>query len=219
MGERCRRCGRVHEKCKAHNQSGGPCGRSPATDQEVCRYHGGNAPQARQAAATRQVERRARKALAQVWANREDVPVVDALEELARVAGEVVAFKDMLRHEVEQLNGAITQEWSDKTVELMTPEGMRQFAVIKEDMRAVVLAYERAQERAAKVLANIVKLDLAGRLLALRTEQAAALEQAIRAGLADVDMAVEVRRAAEAAISDRLVAAAGGRVVRGEIAG
>lgn len=214
MGERCRRCGRVHERCKAHNQSGGPCGRSPATDQEVCRWHGGNAPQARQAAALRKIERDARAVLARSWADGKDQPVVDALEELAALAGEVVAFKNYLRAEVEKLDGQLTY-WTERTYD----DGDELHTSAVENVRAHVAAYERAQERAAKVLADIVRLDLAGRLLALRTEQAAALEQAIRAGLADVDMAVEVRRAAEAAISDRLVAAAGGRVVRGEIAG
>lgn len=215
--EGCPECGAPHPRCSAHNVRGGPCGHQPPKGQRVCRLHGGAAPQARAAAETRRVEEQARKALRQVWARGEDVAVADPLTELARLAGEVVAFKDYLRGQVEGLNGVLTY-WQEK--DYLDGDGDVEWTKAAEDVRAVVAAYERAQERAAKVLGNIVKLDLAGRLLALRTAQAAELEQVIRLGLGDVDMPHELRRAAEAAISARLLEASGEHpVVRGELAG
>lgn len=203
MTPACERCGQAHPRCKGHNRAGGPCGMRPAPNQEVCSKHGAKSPQAIAAAKTRELEARARVALRKAWAAGEERPTVDPLGDLARIAGEAVAFKDYLRGEVEQLD-QLTQQWSDRAVTMMTADGMREFAVVKEDMRAIVLAYERAIERCAKILADIVKLDLAGRMLELNTAKAALIVEAVRNGLADVDMSAEVRRAAQAAIGEHL---------------
>ena len=45
-------------KCTAHKSTNGePCGNPPIKGGTVCRYHGGSAPQVREAAATRWAER------------------------------------------------------------------------------------------------------------------------------------------------------------------
>lgn len=195
----CQRCGRVHPRCKGHNKAGNPCGQMPAKHQEVCRNHGGASPQARAHAQRRALEEQAAAELEKRWQQRREEPIRDPLEELARVAGEVVAFKDLLRAHVTRLEEVLTY-WTETTFN----DGEELRTAATEQVRAVVAAYERAQDRAARILATIVKLDLAGRMLELRTSQAEVIVTAVREGLATVDMAAEVRTAAQAAIADRL---------------
>ena len=198
-GDACPQCAQVHPKCGAHNRKGAPCGRNRMPNQDVCDLHGGKSPQARVGAARRALEEQARKDLAKLWEQHGETPVTDPLAELARVAGEVVAFKDMLRAQVDSLQGIITY-WTERTYD----DGDEIHTAAVENVRAVVAAYERAQERAAKILGNMVKLDIAGRMLELRTHQADEIVTAVRDGLASVDLEAAVRSAALEAIADRL---------------
>src|SRR5262245_41041046 len=67
--------------------------------QLVCNKHGGGAPQNRAAAARRILDERAAKELARL-----DVPpVTNPLAELARTAGQAVAFKDAMAAKVNLL--------------------------------------------------------------------------------------------------------------------
>lgn len=197
----CPTCGTVHAKCKGHNRRGGACGMNPLKGQDVCDRHGGKSPQAKAAAARRDVEDKARAELVRRWQVNGEQPVDNPLAELARVAGEIVGFKDLLRDQVQALNGLLTY-WTERDFTGYDGQVIRTESV--EQVRATVAAYERAQERAAKVLATMVKLDIAGRMLELRTAQAVAIVEAVRAGLNAVDMAAEIRKAALSAIADQL---------------
>lgn len=204
LGQHCPTCGQTHTKCRGHNKRGAPCGQGARAGQEVCRNHGGDSPQARAAAERRRIEAEALRELRRRWQDDADIAVTDPLAELARVAGEVVAFKDMLREQVQSLSGVLTY-WSDREVfAAMSDEEMDSRVEQTEQLRAVVTAYERAQERAAKILAAMVKLDIAGRMLELRTTQAEQIVTAVRDGLATVDMEQAIRTAALTAIADRL---------------
>lgn len=200
-GDACRKCGQVHQRCFGHNRAGLPCGMNPARHQEVCRLHGGGTPGALVHAKARELQEAAEAAVRVRWAVNGDVPVDDPLSELARVAGEAVAWKDFLRDQVATLNGLLTY-WEDRDFVGLDGEILRSQA--SEQLRAIVVAYERSQDRAAKILATMVKLDLAGRLLELRTEQAALIVSAVRTGLATVDLEQAVRSAALEAIADQL---------------
>jgi hypothetical protein len=199
----CRKCHQVHTGCTGHNRQGGPCGGGVLRNQKVCRHHGGASPQALEVARRREVELRAEKLLRERWANGGDVAVDDPLGELARLAGEAVAFKDYLRDQVTELDGVLAY-WTEDTFTSGTGEDAELRTTATEQLRAVVLAYERALDRCAKILASIVKLDLAGRMLAVRTEQAEAIVTAVRMGLAQVDMSAELRKGAQEAIADAL---------------
>lgn len=196
----CSKCGEVHTRCSAHARTGRPCGQSPKAG-GVCWLHGGNTPQVREKARRAELEAEARVALEKAWEKHGEVPVRDPLGELARLAGEVVAFKDMLRAQVESLNGTLTY-WQEQ--DFHDADGEVAWTKAAEDARAVVVLYERAQQRAGTILTNMVKLDIAGRMLELRTAQAVAIVDAVRTGLSTVDMAAEVRKAAENAIADAL---------------
>ncbi len=200
-GETCRTCKEVHPRCLAHNAKGKPCGRVPRTGHEVCGTHGGKAPQVVAAEQRREVEQKARMVLARRHATGEERPVVDPIGELARVAGEVVAFKDLLREQVAGLNGVLTY-WQE--TEYGDPETETAWTKAGEEVRAIVAAYERAQERAAKVLADMVKIDLVGRIAEINLEQGRAVAGAVRSGLAEVDLPREIREAVQAAIAGHL---------------
>lgn len=202
MTDECPKCHQVHGKCTGHNRAGKPCGLNPLEGQEVCHLHGGRAPQALAGARRRAVEAEARQVLAARWQNGAETAVADPLSELARLAGEAVAFKDYLRDQVTQLEGTLTY-WQEKDYDT-DPDGLGGWTKAAEEVRAVVAAYERALDRTAKILASIVKLDLAGRLLEVRGRQAEAIADAVRYGLAQVDMDAAIRRAAQEAIAEAL---------------
>ena len=161
--------------------------------QSVCRSHGGAAPQSRAAAARRRAEEQAAAVLA---ARRQVLPIHEPLEELARVAGEIVTLKEYLREQVDALNGVLTYSY--------TSGGLSGFEQAREDVRATVAAYERALDRTVRVLAAMAKLDLNGRLLALRTHQAETVVTAIEAALATAALPGETVRHIKAAIADEL---------------
>jgi hypothetical protein len=100
--------------------------------------------------------------------------------------------------------------WTERTWD----DGTELHTSAVENVRAVVTAYERALDRTAKVLAAMVKLDLQGRLVAIREEQATVLVGAIRDGLGELDMGTTMRRAAEAAIAAKLDELAAGQPQR-----
>lgn len=57
----CQRCGKEHPKCTGHNAAGNPCGKAPIKGANVCRTHGGAAPQVKAAAQRRMDELAARR--------------------------------------------------------------------------------------------------------------------------------------------------------------
>lgn len=95
----CPKCGQPHAKCTAHKRNGQPCGQPPMQDQDVCKMHGGKAPQALAAATTRHAEREAEKAVA-TFGLRVDITPADALLELVQCTAGHVAW---LRERVQEL--------------------------------------------------------------------------------------------------------------------
>jgi hypothetical protein len=185
-------------RCKGKSrQHHGQCERRAAAGRDHCAFHGGNQPKSIARGRVRAVELKTEKFLAKRKIER---TVTDPLAELARVAGEIVEFKDVLRGQVDALNGQLTY-WTESDFTDAAGE-FRTTAV--ENLRAVLTAYERALDRTAAVLASMVKLDLQGRMVALREDQAQQLVTAIRLGLSDVDMEQAVRTGAQEAIARRL---------------
>jgi len=85
----CQRCNQTHERCTAHTRAGNPCRQWPEPDQDVCRFHGGRAPQA---IAKAEERRRVAEASGQVMTlglSLEVSPDQALLDELYRTAGEV----------------------------------------------------------------------------------------------------------------------------------
>src|SRR3712207_320594 len=85
--------------CSAHRKNGEPCRNFAIVGGRVCPAHGGRAPQVRAAAAERELDRRVRRELARLEAE----PCENPLTALAKLAGEVWAWKDALAAKVNEL--------------------------------------------------------------------------------------------------------------------
>lgn len=129
----------------------------------VCRMHGGAARQVKAAAARRLAETKVRKALDEVGVRE----VTNPLEELRALTGEVVAWKDALANHVAAL------------------EDRYRFTDEKgaEQLRAEVALYERALDRAGKILETWARLGLDAMLADMQVRVTSTQVDALTAGL------------------------------------
>ena len=133
----------------------------------MCIKHGGATPQARKAAAMRAAEEKAAKLLIEFGA----APVVNSLEELQRLAGEIVAWKDTCRKMVNDLH--------------IREEGLRfESSQRLEQVRSEVVLWERSLDRAASVLTALVRLGLDERLVGVKEKTAENIAASLAAALA-----------------------------------
>lgn len=168
--------------CGARKRQGeGTCGQAAGwgTDHPgdgPCKLHGGATRNHRDAAAVRQVEAGARRALAGLGVSE---PVANPLLELQRLAGEVGAFKDALRGMVERLNS------------------VRYDGPLGEQIRGEITLYERALDRCARVLRDITALKIDERIVQIQSrvseQQGLLIAGAIRAILEDLALTPEQR--------------------------
>lgn len=152
----------IKPRCTGHSsRTGAPCKLSPVHGATVCHKHGGSAPQVKRAAARRLVEAEIRdlfgKALPQVEA------VDNPLAAYAEFAGRVMAWMQLM----DSLLGDL------RTVGYAGKAG--------EQIRAEVLLYERAMDRANVVLSSYARLNIDTRLAAITEQQAAIVLRAIEA--------------------------------------
>jgi hypothetical protein len=171
----------------------------------VCRSHGGAAPQVRAAAARREAEAQVRRGLARL----DVAPIDDPLGELAKLAGQVVAWKDALAVKVNELTTGTCPECGP--AEADAPLRYEAHGAGTEQLRAEVALFERALDRCASVLGLIAKLGIDERMARISELQAAAVVKAVDAGLAH--LASQVPIPAEVAAETRGVVARHLRVV------
>jgi len=135
-GEIARRKGNARSKSNELQS----CGNNAIPGGTVCRVHGGEAPAVKDAAARRLLQAKLNNQLATMgWE-----PVTDPVAAYADLAGEVLAFRDLARAKLNELEG----NWSYLDVRMV------------EDARALVGVYERALDRCDKILASTLKLGL-----------------------------------------------------------
>ncbi|WP_406507643.1 hypothetical protein [Streptomyces sp. NBC_00212] len=163
-------------------QQPGPCTRPAGwgTDHAGagrCKLHGGSTPNQKASAARQHAEAEARAVLAELGV----APVEDPLKQLLALAGQVLA-------------------WQKATAELVNRlDAVRyQSATGSEQIRAEVVLYERAMDRAVAVLTAIARLNIEERLAAIGERQIDVLVRAVEAALASVGIrgedAVEAKR-------------------------
>lgn len=172
-------------KCKSKRRDGTPCTRYPIRGAVVCKAHGGSAPQVRANAKQNLVAQAARKAFGKLT----DVstPVEDPLTELQKLAGDVVAWKEYLAGKI----AAIERLSYDSEMS-------------GEQIRGEVQLWERALDRCNTVLATCARLDIDGRLAAIKEKQADAVIAAIEAALDTAGVPVGERAAAKRAAAAHL---------------
>lgn len=151
-------------KCGGTNRQGGPCGNAPGYKTTHpgfgnCHYHGGSSPNGRAHALNQQAE----KLLYQYDAP----PVTDPLIGLQRLAGRVAHAEEVIGEKVNALSS-----WRY--------EGHGS----GEQLRAEVAMLERTMTHLGRLLVDIAKLNIEGRLATVREATAVMLEQALQAALA-----------------------------------
>jgi hypothetical protein len=175
------RCGVKLKSGPTKNNPSGTCRRFPREYQKRCPLHGGNLPNARVAAERARIEEKIGKA-----AQRLGVAdaIADPLRALQKLAGEVVQWKDLCREELAALTSVgYASEQSG------------------EQVRAEIIVWERALDRAITVLASLARLNIDERLARIEEQQAAMVRQAFAAGLEEIGIGPEQR-----AIAARVVA-------------
>ena len=94
------------------------------------------------------------------------VPVDNPLQQLQLLAAEMIRYKDLLADKVEMLRSLTYEDMSGH-----------------EDIRAILSAYERAQERAQRAMVDMVRLGIEERLVRLSEAQAELIKGVIMAVL------------------------------------
>ena len=156
-------CGQLHYHCSAHNRAGGPCGAQPmlGTDPPRCRSHLGRPPEVVRAEYLAQRQARILFDDARRTARRYGAEGIDVLGELLALAEEALVWK----RACQQLLGQL--------------EEIRYRADGGEQLRAEVSLYTGAIERAAKILTDLARLNVAERALEQRRRLSDAQGEAV----------------------------------------
>lgn len=144
-----------------------------------CKLHGGSTRDQSLNAAKEQ----ARAELARIGV----APVTDPLAALSAIAGEVVAWKDMLAGKVNALT----------SLRYETEVG-------GEQLRAEVALWERALDRCGKFLVDIAKLNIEERMAKVTEAQAAMVADALSATLREMGLPADKQQEAQARLGRHL---------------
>lgn len=173
---------RQARKCKGHKTNGDPCGNYAMNGGLVCHAHGGKAKQVRAKSEQRMTEEKVRAQLARL----DVTPVNDPLSELAKITGQVVAWKD-----------AIAEKVNDLTSLRYSTEG-------GEQLRSEVVLFERALDRCEKFLTAMARLNIDERLARISEQQADLIMRAVTGGIADLGLPHEQQVEASRHVARRL---------------
>jgi hypothetical protein len=184
----------AQNRCGARTRDGGSCTQWPVKGTTRCKMHGGLAPRVQ--AKTRAMQLRARidgELQALGWK-----PVTDPIPRYAELAGETLAFKDLARERINEL-----ESWEhDGTFETL-------------DIHAAGKVYQLALEQSERILGRMSSLGLTAEILreALHLEaerptreQVATLTTVLDKVLADPRVSVD-RAVARRVVVEAMVAA------------
>jgi hypothetical protein len=135
------------------NSTGEQCRLPPIRGGTVCHKHGGSAPQVRAAAGRRLAEAQALTTYERYSVNGNSPGPVDVLAELSRLVAEVVRFRDFTAGRIEALTA---EEWAAHDAAAAAEVGL----------------FERATERASRLLIDIARLGLDARAVEAERERA-----------------------------------------------
>jgi hypothetical protein len=151
--------------CRATTSGGKPCKGPAIRGADVCRMHGGSAPQVREAAARRLAAEKARRAVKRLDAQ----PTEDPIAELQRIAGETVQLKDWLRGLVDQLTEIRYRAETEQT-------------------RAELSCYMAALRDCTSVLTSLARLNLDERSVRIKESQAQMVRTAVDRALREAGL-------------------------------
>jgi len=167
-------CGRMTRQKK-------PCTNSPVAGADVCRMHGGAAPQVKAKAQERIAEEKARRRLGQLEAVLGSVePVTNPLLELSKLAGEAIRWKQIIAERVAELQQLRYEDLKGA-----------------EQMRAEIAIFERSLDRCSTILTSIVRLNIDERLATITDRQGHILAGVITSVLEQLDLGDQLDRVRE----------------------
>lgn len=164
-----------HRQCKAKSKhTGERCKKYAIDGGTVCKFHGGRSPAAQAKAAERVRTREIQAEAAAVLAHEGLEPVEDPLGELSRLAQSAVKLSDALGARVNALGDL--EHFGDKYAPTL---------------KAEVQMYERALDRAHRLLDSLVKHGYAERQIRLQEGQAVLISGVIRRVLQGIGLQPE----------------------------
>lgn len=170
-------------KCTARSSKTGlPCGNWPIPGSTVCRYHGGSAPRVKAAAARNTADQDTRHILGRL----QHAPVTNPLEALSELAGEVLAWKNLLADRVADLTST---GYAGK---------------VAEQVRADVVLFTAALDQARKILVDMSRLGIEERLIRITEEQSHLIVSVIDGALDAGDLTPIQRNAIRRELARRL---------------
>lgn len=156
------------------------CRRFLEPEQKRCKLHGGASPQAK----AKQAERILDAQIMSVIEGMDIKPVRNPLEALSVLAGEILAWKDLIAAHVAQLKDKLRYEGEHA-----------------EQIRGEVQLYERALDRSVTVLAQIARLKIDERLAAINEAQINQMANILDGTLEYLGLPYEEKRKAFAEMS------------------
>lgn len=162
------------KRCKATSKQTGERCRQPIgrdfPEIAVCRFHGGSSKKWK----AKVIRDRLETEVNNVFRRLDIVPVENPLDELKKLAGQVVAWKDLLAEKVDDLK---------KQYRYDTEMG--------EHIRGEVILFERSMDRAAHVLGLIAKLNIDERLASIAEDTARQLQNAMLAAFDEAGLGIQ----------------------------
>lgn len=205
----CPTCGLPHPRgCRAHRTAGGPCGKAPVTGTTVCASHGGRARQVKAAAARRQKQQAAERAVATLGLRVDVTPTDALLEEVRWTAGHV----QWLRTKVQELDehgagGEHQLTWGTTKVK----EGGEDRGTTQEAKPSIwYVLYEAERKHLVTVCAAALKAGVEERRVRLAEQQGDLVAMVIRRILDDLDLTPEQAGRVGEVVPRHLRAIAGG---------
>lgn len=153
-----------------------------------CSAHGGSSPNGNVSASVDAFTMDVRERIGRMTI----IPVDDPLTEMAKLAGEAIAWKDVIAERVSFLNDIRYD--GEKT---------------GEQVRGEVIVFERALDRCNAVLTNMAKLNIDERLARVSEKQAEFVANALTAALNQMGLTLEQQREAKSLVADQLRLVAG----------
>jgi len=174
-------------------KTGNQCGQAAMPGQNVCRLHGGAAPQSRRAAAQRLAEEKARK-LVQTYGRKIETTATDALlDEVQWTAGHVA----WLRERVQEIESSALAHGADREHPLVwgitkEKEGGDDRGITSEAAPNIWLKiYQQERAHLVIVCAHAIKAGIEERRVQLAEQQGELVARAIRAILGDLMLTPE----------------------------
>lgn len=163
-------CGQEHPGCAAHSkQTGLPCRKTPVVGFKVCRYHGVkrvDAERKRDELKAEFIEAEIDNKLKNLLASHGVSAVDNPLEEISLLAGEIRTLVTIMRDRVD----------------------LEALGLGINGTSPILAVYERMIDRFARLLTDIVRLDIDGRLVKVKEQEAAIMQEVLLGTLDDLNL-------------------------------